>query len=448
MKEETTKSPGIVPATAPRPGETHPAWGWVERSVWTDRMLDALVRGVLGGKWYILMDKVQNPKNLEAAWERVRRNKGAPGADRVSIKMFERQKERNLADLHESLRSGLYRPGVILRKHIPKPGKPGETRPLGIPGIRDRIVQTALRNVLEPIFEKTFAEHSYGYRPKKGAKDALRRVQGLVNEGYTHVVDADLKAYFDTIPHGPMMEEVKKLVADPKVVTLLEAFLHQPVLDGEERTVPAAGTPQGAVISPLLSNLYLTPFDHLMAQEGFEMVRYADDFVILCRSAAEARRALEVVKRWTAAAGLTLHPEKTRMVSLRNGGHFDFLGYRFHQQGRDVAPKNRTRFRDRVRELTPRNSGVSTQRIVAGLNKMLRGWLEYFKHARATGLRRFDEFVRQRFRSILWRRSGRQGMATRLANRLWPTSFLARLGLVSVVEARALAIQSVRAAKL
>lgn len=448
MKEETTNTTRKSAGNGCSPWRRLIPLGWVERAVWTDRMLDALERGVQGGKWYILMDKVQNPKNLEAAWEQVRRNKGAPGADKVSIRLFERQKERNLADLHESLRSGLYRPGAILRKHIPKPGKSGETRPLGIPGVRDRIVQTALRNVLEPIFEKTFAEHSYGFRPERGAKDALRWVQRLLDEGYTHVVDADLKAYFDTIPHGLLMAEVKKLIADKKVLALLDAFLHQPVLDGEERTVPAAGTPQGAVISPLLSNLYLTPFDHLMAQEGFEMVRYADDFVILCRSAAEARRALEVVKRWTASAGLTLHPEKTRLVSLEDGGHFDFLGYRFHQQGHDVAPKSRTRFRDRIRELTPRKSGTSTQGIVKALNRTLRGWVEYFKHARATGLQRFDEFVRRRFRCILWRRSGRHGMATRHANRLWPNAFLAELGLVSIVEARALAFQSARAANL
>jgi RNA-directed DNA polymerase len=448
VKEETTNPPGGVPATAARPGEARPLWGWVERSVWTDRMLDALERGVQGGKWHSLIDKVYAPKNLEAAFRRVRRNRGAPGVDRVTIGQFEGQKERNLADLHESLRSGLYRPGDIRRKHIPKKGKPGETRPLGVPGVRDRVVQTALRNVLEPICEKTFAERSFGFRPKRGQKDALRIVQRLLNEGYTFVVDADLKGYFDTIPHDLLMAEVEKLIADRKVLGLIKAFLMQPVLDDGARTVPGEGTPQGAVISPLLSNLYLSPLDHLMAREGFEMVRYADDFVILCKSAAEAQRALETVRGWTAGAGLKLHPEKTRLVSLGDGGHFDFLGYRFHQRGRDVAPKSGTSFRDRIRELTPRGSGASMQRIVQTVNRTVRGWFEYFKHARAAGLQRFDQFVRQRLRSILWRRSKRRGMPSELANRLWQLPFFADLGLVSIMEARVKAIRSARAVKL
>ena len=446
MKEGPTTPPGGVPATAARPGEPRPGWEWVERTVWTDRMLDALERGVQGGKWHSLIDKVWSPGSLAAAWGQVRRNQGSPGADGVRIELFERQEEQNLADLHESLRNGAYRPGVILRKHIPKPGKPGETRPLGIPGVRDRVVQTALRNVLEPIFEREFAEHSYGFRPGRGAKDALRRVKALIREGYTHVVDADLKAYFDTIPHEPLMEQVRERVADRKVLDLLKALLRQPVLDGEQRTVPEQGTPQGSVISPLLANLYLTPLDRLAVREGFEMVRYADDFVILCRSSEEAQQALETVQGWTASVGLTLHPDKTRLAHLEEGEFFDFLGYRFRDRRANVSPKSQSRFKDRIRERTPRSSGSSSQKIVAILNRMLSGWFEYFKHGAKTTLERLDTFVRQRLRAILWVRSKRRGMPSRHSNHLWPTPFFARLGLVSLAEARAAAIQSARAA--
>ena len=448
MRKDQPNPPGGVPATAARPGETYARWAWAERAVWTERMLDALERGVQGGRWHSLSDKVWRPENLAVAWEQVRKNKGAPGADRVTLGGYERQKERNLADLHTSLRDGTYRPGTILRKHIPKPGRPGQTRPLGIPGVRDRIVQTALRNVLEPIFERTFAEHSYGFRPKRGAKDALRRVQALIGIGYTHVVDADLKAYFDTIPHESLMAAVSEQVADRTVLALVRSFLRQPVLDGDATVVPEVGTPQGAVISPLLANIYLTPLDHLMAREGFEMVRYADDFVILCRTAEEARRALDVVRTWTASAGLTLHPEKTRLVDLNFGGYFDFLGYRFRRQDCEVTPKNKDRLRDRVRELTPRNSGIATGTIVAKLNAVLRGWHEYFKHGHKAAFVRLDQFVRQRLRAVLWRRQKRKGMPSAHANHMWPNAFFAKLGLVSLVEARALAVQSVRAANL
>lgn len=215
MRKDQPNPPGGVPATAARPGETDARWAFFERAVWTERMLDALERGVQGGRWHSLSDKVWRPENLAAAWEQVRKNKGAPGADRVTLGGYERQKERNLADLHASLRDGTYRPGAILRKHIPKPGRPGQTRPLGIPGVRDRIVQTALRNLLEPIFERTFAEHSYGFRPERG--------------------DADLKAYFDTIPHEPLMAAVSEHVADRTVLALVRSFLQQPVRDGPLR---------------------------------------------------------------------------------------------------------------------------------------------------------------------------------------------------------------------
>ena len=189
--------------------------------------------------------------------------------------------------------------------------------------VRDRVVQAAVRHVLEPIFEKEFAPHSYGFRPRRGCKDALRRVDQLLKEGYVFVVDADLKSYFDTIPHEPLMARVRDRIADGRVLTLIESFLKAGILDGLTEWTPEAGAPQGAVLSPLLSNIYLNPLDHLLAAKGFEMVRYADDFVILCRTAEAAEQALALVSAWTTANGLTLHPTKTRIVDERETG-FEF----------------------------------------------------------------------------------------------------------------------------
>ena len=251
--------------------------------------------------------------------------------------MFETRLDEELRRLSEHLRNGTYRPQAIRRHYIPKPGTQ-EKRPLGIPTVRDRVVETAVRMVIEPIFEHEFAEHSYGFRPHRGCKDALRRVDELLKAGYTHIVHADLKSYFDTIPHDGLMSLVGQKVSDSRVLKLIEAFLKQGVLDGLREPTPEMGSPQGAVISPLLSNIYLNPLDHLMAQQGFEMGRYADDFVIMCRSPEEAARALAVVQAWTATAGLTLHPNKTRIIDAREDA-FEFLGYRFARGNASLEPR-------------------------------------------------------------------------------------------------------------
>ena len=295
MEEE----PDRVPVTATREGEIRARWAWVKPEVWTDRMLTALEEGVKGGVWFSLMDKVYSKRNLAAAYEQVRRNKGAAGVDHVTVERYGERLEDNLERLSQSLRDGSYRPKAVRRVWIPKPGTK-QKRPLGIPAVEDRIVQTAMRNVAEPIFERDFAEHSYGFRPGRGCKDALRRVDGLLKKGYTWVVDADLKSYFDTIPHDQLMERVRSKIVDRQMLTLTKAFLTQRVMDGMDEWTPERGSPQGAVISPLLSNIYLDPLDHLMAEGGFEMVRYADDFVILCRSQEEADAALDRVREWTA----------------------------------------------------------------------------------------------------------------------------------------------------
>jgi RNA-directed DNA polymerase len=306
-----------------------------------------------------------------------------------------------------------------------------EKRPLGIPTVQDRVVQTALRTVLEPIFERDFAPHSYGFRPKRGCKDALRRVDELLKAGYIHIVDADLKSYFDTIPKDRLLALVGQKVADGRILGLIKAFLEQGVLDGLEEWTPEQGTPQGAVCSPLLSNIYLDPLDHLMAEQGFELVRYADDFVVLCRSSQEAAAALATVQRWTAEAGLTLHPTKTRVVNAVDDG-FDFLGYRFAAGGRRPRAKSLQKFKDAVRAKTKRTAGHSLSQIIEDLNRTLRGWFEYFKHSHRSTFAPLDGWIRRRLRNVLRKQHGRSGISRAFDNIRWPNAFFAEHGLFSL----------------
>ena len=310
--------------------------------------------------------------------------------------------------------------------------------------MRDRVVQTALRAVLEPIFERDFAAQSYGFRPGRGCKDALRRVEGLLKSGSDWVVDADLKSYFDTIPHSPLWARVREKVSDSRVLELLAAFLTQKVMETAEGWTPEEGTPQGAVISPLLSNLYLDPLDQQMARQGFEMVRYADDFVILCRNEAEARAALAEVQAWTASAGLRLHPTKTRIVDARRPGGFDFLGYHFEAGCRWPRAKSLQKFKDTIRAYTRRTQGQSLPVIITELNRRLRGWFEYFQQSRRFTFEFLDSWVRMRLRSLLRHRQGRRGREQGSDHVRWPNAFFARQGLFSLATAHASACQSSR----
>jgi RNA-directed DNA polymerase len=255
--QKTASVPGSQ-ARGKRTVEAGPECPAAEPAVWTTRMLAALARGVVGGKWHSLIDKVYSEATLRAAFAAVSSNDGAAGVDHVGIEQYARNLDTNLARLSEALRAGTYRPQAIRRHYIPKPGSQ-EKRPLGIPTVQDRVAQTALRMVLEPIFERDFAAQSYGFRPGRGCKDALRRVDELLRTGHVHVVDADLKSYFDTIPKDRLLAEVGRKVADGRVLGLVRAFLDQSVLDGDQDWIPEQGTPQGAVISPLLSNIYLGP---------------------------------------------------------------------------------------------------------------------------------------------------------------------------------------------
>jgi RNA-directed DNA polymerase len=438
------QQPDAVPGKGAKPGgDIRTRWTWVEAEVWTERMLTALEQGVLGGKWHSLIDKVYALPNLRQAFARVKANGGAAGVDHVTVEEFGRHLEANLEKLARTLGDGSYRPQAVKRVWIPKPGSK-EKRPLGIPTVRDRVVQAALRDVLEPIFERDFAAQSYGFRPGRGGKDALRRVDGLLKRGYMWVVEADLKSYFDTIPHEPLLGRVEAKVADGRVLDLLRAFLQQGVLEEMKEWTPEAGTPQGGVISPLLSNLYLDPLDHAMAGAGWEMVRYADDFVILCRTEEEARQALEQVQAWAARAQLTLHPVKTRIVDATPRGGFDFLGYHFERGQRWPRRKSLRKLKDTLRAKTRRTSGSSLAAIIVAVNQTLVGWFEYFKHSHRYTFSALDKWVRMRLRSILRRRARRRGRETGREHREWPNAFFAEQGLFSLVTAHALVRQSSR----
>lgn len=407
--------------------------------VWTDAMLAALKSGVKGGKWFSLKDKVYSRRTLQRAWSIVKGRKGSGGVGQVSLKQYESQCDQRLETLANKLRAGSYEPKPVKRVFIPKAGGK-EKRPLGIPTVEDRIVQTALQLVIGPIFEIDFNAHSYGFRPKRGCKDALREVNGLLRKGHEWIVDADLKSYFDTIDHDKLMLLVRGKVADGLVLDLLESYLKQGLINELKEWEPTEkGTPQGAVISPLLANLYLNELDHLLQGQGYEMIRYADDFVVLTRTRDEAERALELTRLWTEGRGLTLHPEKTRLVTHREG--FEFLGYRFQNGSRYVRQKSLTKLRGTLRPKTKRTQGKSMQAIIADINPVLIGWFGYYKHAHENTFKWMDGWVRMRLRSILRKRHGRKGRGRGLDHQRYPNQTFAKMGLFSLERARREACQ-------
>lgn len=442
MTRPAEHTPAAVPQ-AQQAGTIPAPWRWVEPCVWTVRMLTALIAGVKGQKWFRLIDKVFAERNLWAAFQQVAKNDGAAGVDHVTVAEFERRMPDSVWELSDQLKAGTYRPQAVRRTYIDKPGLT-EKRPLGIPTVRDRVVQAAVVNVIEPIFERDFAAHSYGFRPGRGCKDALRRVAELLKEGRVYVVDADLKSYFDTIPHDRLMARLEEKIADGRVLKVIQSFLEANIMDGIQEWTPEAGAPQGAVLSPLLSNIYLDPLDHLLAAAGFAMVRYADDFVILCATEPDAHQALELVRTWIAEAGLTLHPTKTKIVDARVEG-FAFLGYLFQGDTRVPRDKSVQKLKDTLRRKTKRTSGDSLKFIINDVNQTLRGWLAYFQHSRPPWIfERLDRWLRGRLRSILRKRSGRKGRGRGLDHRRWQNKFFVEHGLLNLQSAHASAVQSSR----
>jgi RNA-directed DNA polymerase len=407
-------------------------------------MLAALVTASMQGKeskWFSLIDKVWRDSTLQSAWQQVRASKGAAGIDRISIARFEAHAPKYLGEIAEQLKAGRYRAEAVRRVEIPKAG--GGNRPLGIPTVKDRVVQAAVKRVVEPIFESRFCDMSYGFRPGRSCKDALRAVQGWLRQGYTHVVDADLKSYFDSIPHERLLARVAERISDGRVLALIDGWLKQDIVEDLKQWTPTGGTPQGAVLSPLLANIYLHPLDQHMLARGHRMVRYADDFVVLCQSAHEAQQALAAIERWVADNGLELNMDKTHIGDcLQKGQGFEFLGYRFEAGRRHVRAKSLTKLRDAIRQRTRRTRSGTLRTVVIELNAVLKGWFAYFKHAVVRTFGPLDSFVRRRLRALLRRRDKRPGHGRSLADSLrWPNAYFASRGLFTMSTARRIASQ-------
>jgi len=442
---EVHKPSEAVAATPTRAEEI----AWMEASIWTLRMVEALKNGVKGGKWYSINDKVCKRDNLKASYERTKRNRGTHGVDNISIKFFGKYLEENLSRIQEELSSGTYRPQRLRRIYIPKPGTT-EKRPISIPTVRDRVVQGAVKNAIEPIFERTFAETSYGFRPKKNAKQALKRVEKLLNGGQLWVVDCDIKSYFDTIPHDKLMGKVMEQIADTKVLQLIELMLEQGIMETHREWTPTQGTPQGGVISPLLANIYLNELDHLLIQKGVHPTRYADDLVVLCDSEQQAKEVLEYIRTWMSNNGLTLHPDKTKVIDMSQpNATVDFLGYTFKRtvKGRLIRfprQKSMKRFRESIKTFTKRTSGMSLSETTQRINRVTRGWYNYFSDSIANTFDEADGFVRRRIRGLLLKRRKTPRFGTGEAHRLWPNSFFADKGLFSMTTAYLAASHSAR----
>ncbi len=382
--------------------------------------------------WFRLWDKVLEQCNLQAAYWAVWRNNGAAGVDGQTVEQFNTQEQEHLAKLREELRSKQYRRQPARRVWIPKPGTT-EKRPLGIPAVRDRTVEAAIKHVLEPIFERDFAPHSYGFRPGRGCREAVARVEELLKAQGHWCVDLDFKSYFDTIPHERLKNLVQQRVVDGSVLALLDQCLKAGVLEECKDWQPTErGTPQGAVISPLLANLYLNSLDHEMARRGWEMVRYADDLVVLCRTKEEAEQALSYLHQWAAEAGLTVHPTKTRIVDARSEG-FDFLGWHFRGGKKWPRQKSLQKLKEKLRPLTRRTNGRSLGEIIAKANPILRGWYGYFQSSYYSGLREPDGWLRRRLRAMLRKRHKRSGFGrTKADHQKWPNRWFAVQGLFSL----------------
>lgn len=445
------KSKDYIPVTVPFSAANHAGdprrklkqeiSAWANRSVWTERMLNALSVGVRGGKWHALIDKVCSELNLYTAACKVIGKQGAAGVDRQSTKEFSEHTIVELKRMREQLQARTYHPSSVRRVQIPKPGS-DQTRPLGIPTVRDRVVQTALVHVLEPIFDNEFHDRSFGFRHGRGCHDALLVVEELLESGHVFVVDADLKSYFDTIPKDRLMDLVRSKISDRGTLELIEQFLNQSIMEELREWTPEAGVPQGAVLSPLLSNLYLNELDHRMAGLGYEMVRYADDFVILCRSQEQAESALEEVKRFVLEAGLTLHPEKTHIVDNREKS-FAFLGYLFRGKLRLPRDKSHRKMVDTIRRLTPRKSGQSIEETISKLNCVTIGWFNYFRHCTWNIFDKYDGMIRKRLRRQLLKRN-RNNPKRLCRTHRWPNAYFTERGYRSLRAAHSGYVQSLR----
>ena len=399
-------------------------------------------------KIHSLIDKVYSKKNLEIAWEAVRKNGGTCGVDWQSIGDFEEKLDENLDQLHEELRTGKHKPQALRRVYIPKAGKKDEFRPLSIPAVRDRVCQQALSQRMVQIFEPDMDESNFGYRKGRSPHDALRKVWREIQAGRVWIVDADLKDFFGSVSHSLLMQLVTRRISDGRVLKLIEQMLRAPIQEGNELTVPNQGTPQGGVVSPALSNVLLTPFDKEMRARGYHLTRFADDWVATCATRAEAKAALETARKILNSLGVTLHPGKTRIVHVSKG--FEFLGFVIrkgkkpmklpaHRRTSGVREgavyayptnKSRERFKEQIRNLTKRKRPGPISQVIDDINPVVRGWGNYYKKAHVRKLfHQLDGWVVRRlwaWRYKRWRNAGW---------RKYPTKRLrVELGLVGLVS--------------
>ena len=408
-------------------------WSWVESSIWTDSMLIALGNGVKGGKWFSLIDKTYRPQVLENAWLKIKSNKGAGGVDNISIHKFAANKDRYLEELANDLKSETYKPQAVKRKYILK--EKGKFRPLGLPTIKDKIAQQAIKVAIEPIFENEFLDTSYGFRPNRGAKTAIAEVNNLIDQGYVWVLDADIKAYFDTIPHENLLKKIKRRISDRRIIGLIEMWLKQTIMEECKNWIPTEGTAQGGVISPLLANIYLHDLDVTLKAAKYKMIRYADDFVVLTKTKEDAENALMMVQEWMTEHELNLHPEKTRIGNcMVIGEGFDFLGYRFELGTTWVRKKSIQKFRDRIRQKTSKVCGKAIKEVIKELNPILRGWCNYFKDVTKYTLGTFDSFVRRRLRAIMQKQNKKKSFGAGWCNMTIPNKFFASNGLINMED--------------
>lgn len=380
-------------------------------------------------KAYSLIDKVYSWRNLYTAWRRVRANKGAHGLDRVTIRDFEAEWSMHLGEIQRKLKQNRFEPQPVRRVYIPKPGDPSARRPLGVPVVADRIVQQALLQVLDPLFDADMSERSFGFRRGRRAHDAIATVIRDWRDGLRHVFDADIASFFDRLDHQVTMSRVQLRVGDVRVLKLIEAFLKAGVYEAGVVSVPVEGTPQGGVISPWLANLVLDDLDKALESSGLRHVRYADDFVVLCATPQEAARAQVLVKEVLGQLKLSLHETKSRLTDFRAG--FDFLGFRFRRGRLGIRDKSLTRFKDKVRLLTRRQQGRNVDAVLANVNPVLRGFARYFGGAEVTDLfTKLDTWVRLRIRAFRLKRCCRND------NWRLPKRKLAKWGLLSLLQCR------------
>lgn len=377
-------------------------------------------------KVHSLIDKVYHRTNLEMAWETVRANGGSGGTDKVTIPAFQVVAEVELERLHEELKQGIYRPMPVRRIHIPKKGNPHEKRPLGIPAIRDRVCQQALKNRLEPIFEPLFSECSFGYRPGRSTHQAMRKIYREIMDGCEWIVDADLRDFFGTVHHEPLVDRIAEQISDGRVLQLVRQMLEAGYMEDGKKYATPSGTPQGSVVSPLFSNIYLNRFDHEMTDRGYRLTRFADDWVVLCKTQAEAARALRDARIILESLGLTLHPDKTKITHIKWG--FEFLGYKL-KQGKGLSlpremvkkqtkmniyayPKDKSiqSFMDTIRARTRRRIPLTVFEVIDSINPVIRGWGNYFRKSHVRKL--FNRLQRWIIRRIWshrfkhWRNAG------------------------------------------